>query len=221
VSAKIGGGSNLHNLDAFLALVLVLVVHIFFGRFNPEAEFEPGETGAAARLTRQRWLAVGTALALLLPVYFAVRSPDVLSRYDRQETARVIERLERFVSEAAQDGGRVLFISERQLLTFHMLPGIKLEPDYEKVFLTEMAMAGDPEYLGRFWDDLKNQRFALIVTEPLFLRYKGPGESFGEENDAWVKNVSEKILCYYAPQRMLREVPLQLLGPRESSGDCP
>jgi len=221
VSAKIGGGSNLHNLDAFLALLLVGAVHLFFDKFIPETEIEPAGEFPAISSNRQRLLVAGVALSVLLPVYFAVLSPSKLLNYDRQETARVLERLERFVSEAAQDGGRVLFISERQLLTFHMLPGVELVPDYEKVFLTEMAMAGDPDYLGQFWDDLKNQRFAMIVTEPLFVRYKGRAESFGEENDAWVKNVSEKVLCSYAPQKFLREVPLQLLAPREQRKDCP
>lgn len=218
VSAKIGGGSNLHNMDAFLALLLVAAVYIFFGKFTPEEE---ENEQAPAPLARQRLLVAGTALSLLLPVYFAVLSPQTLPHYNQQETERVLERLERFVSEAAEDGGRVLFLSERQLLTFNFLPGVKLEPDYEKVFLTEMVMAGNAEYLGRFWDNIENQRFSLIVTEPLFVRYKGRAESFGEENDAWVKKVSEKVLCYYAPQKMLREVPLQLLAPRAQPRECP
>ncbi len=36
VSVKIGGGSNLHNLDAYLALLLVIGSYIFFDRFQPD-----------------------------------------------------------------------------------------------------------------------------------------------------------------------------------------
>ena len=94
-------------------------------------------------------------------------------------------------------------------------------PDYEKVFLMEMAMSENPSYLGQFYQDLEEQRFGLIVSEPLSTRYKGRTKSFGEENDAWVKNVAEPVLCYYEPFRSFRELKIQLLKPRSTPGTCP
>ncbi len=32
VSVKIGGGSNLHNMDAYLVLLLIIGVHFYLGR---------------------------------------------------------------------------------------------------------------------------------------------------------------------------------------------
>ena len=41
VSVKIGGGSNLHNMDAFLVFALVAAVYLFFDRVSPEAGDTP------------------------------------------------------------------------------------------------------------------------------------------------------------------------------------
>ena len=35
VSVKIGGGTNLHNLDAYMVLLLVATAELGFGRFAP------------------------------------------------------------------------------------------------------------------------------------------------------------------------------------------
>ena len=75
--------------------------------------------------------------------------------------------LRTMVEQAAGKGGEILFISQRQLLTFKQITGVPLVEPYENVFLMEMAMAGNPEYLGRFHDDLKNHRFALIERKLL------------------------------------------------------
>jgi len=85
----------------------------------------------------------------------------------------------------------------------------------------EMAMAGNPDYLGKFHDELKNHRFAMIVREPLFLQYKNADEIFGEENNAWVSQVSKYVFCYYEPQKLLRNSRIQLLVPRSDPKDCP
>ena len=41
VSAKIGGGSNLHNLDGYLTLSLSVGLYLLFDRFTPEASPAP------------------------------------------------------------------------------------------------------------------------------------------------------------------------------------
>jgi hypothetical protein len=96
-----------------------------------------------------------------------------------------------------------------------------LIPDYERVFLMEMAMAGHSEYLQKFREDLKNHRFALIVSEPLYTRQKDESSVFGEENNAWVKQVSQYILCYYEEEKLARQVHIQLLVPKPEEGICP
>lgn len=85
----------------------------------------------------------------------------------------------------------------------------------------EMAMAGNTGYLNHFRDDLKNHRFALIITEPLSQVQKEGPENFGAENNAWVKQVSKNIFCYYTPIKTLRATQVQLLAPNPDSKDCP
>jgi hypothetical protein len=83
-------------------------------------------------------------------------------------------------------------------------------------------MAGNPNYLGHFHSDLKNHRFSMIISEPLFITAKGAAEPFGEENDAWVKQVSRPVLCYYESARFLRATSIQILVPKKEPGPgCP
>jgi len=160
--------------------------------------------------------------ALALPALLTVTSGSPYPPPDRERVDRALLAIELAAKNAREDTKKdVLFLSERQLLTFHNLTDIPLVGDYEKVFLMEMAMAENPEYLGKFHADLKNQRFSLIVSEPLNTKLKGRAKGFGEENDAWVKNVSKPILCYYEPFRTFRELRLQLLKPRSQPGTCP
>jgi hypothetical protein len=125
------------------------------------------------------------------------------------------------VDTTVQGGGKVLFITERQLLTFHTLEGVPLEPDYEKVFLMEMGMSNNSPYLTTLYDYLHNQRFALIISEPMTIQYQGRTHQFGEENDAWVTRVAEPVLCYYQPQTTFNEVAVQILVPRQGGSSCP
>jgi hypothetical protein len=157
---------------------------------------------------------------LLLPVYLTLLSGPVTPPIDLQRVDRALAAIDSLATAAYQSSEEVLFISERQLLTYDLIRSVPLVPEYEKVFLMEMAMANNPGYLGQFQQDLKNQRFALIVSEPLAIRYKGSAKSFGEENDAWVVNVAEPILCYYEPFRTFRELKIQLLKPRSEPGTC-
>jgi hypothetical protein len=92
---------------------------------------------------------------------------------------------------------------------------VPLVPEDELVFLMEMAMSNNSAYLDVFHNDLREQRFSVIVSEPLKVNYQGRSHSFGEENDAWVKNVSEPVLCYYQPAIQLESIGVVLYTPRE------
>jgi hypothetical protein len=77
----------------------------------------------------------------------------------------------------------------------------------------EMAMANNRPYLEKFYADLKNHRFALIVSEPLKAIYQDRSDSFGEENNAWVDRVVKPILCYYEPVKTMKDMRTQILAP--------
>jgi hypothetical protein len=212
VSVKIGGGSNLHNLDAFLLLLLVIGTYIHFGRFHPDSgEAEPERPG---------WLSLGLGaafgLAALVPLYFTLTMGGAWQSRDAAGAYQAIEAVRGEAEEAAAGGRQVLFISERHLLTFGEIR-VPLVEEYEKVFLMEMAMAGSQPYLEAFQQDLQSHRFALIVSEPLYIQYQGRTVQFGEENDAWVRAVAEPLLCYYKTALSLAEFNLQVLIPAEEA----
>lgn len=187
VSVKVGGGSNLHNLDAFLLLELVVGVYIVWGRFEPDA----GTT-----LAVRPGVFLVFALALI-PTLWPVYSGASLYFSSPQTVLEERQTLQRILDEANQQPGPVLFISERQLLTFHLVQVREFEPEYEKVFLMEMAMAGNSFYLERFYDDLQHQRFSLIVAEPLNANLQDARYAFSEENNLWVERVELPILARY------------------------
>ncbi len=185
VSAKIGGGSNLHNLDVFLILLAVTAGHLYFNRFRAD------RSGA----TVPRKVPWTTQAALVLvPLLFTLASGEPISIPDYEGAREVVQTIRQHVEPVNARGEPVLFISERHLITFRTIEGVKLVPDYEKVFMMEMAMSGNPIYLGEFHDQLRDHGFGLIVSHPLRVRYQGRSHPFGEENDAWVEAVSAPVL---------------------------
>jgi hypothetical protein len=212
VSVKIGGGSNLHNMDAYLAVLAVVGAYAFFGRIRPEA----GSADWPAR-------APGALLAslMLMPVIFAVGVGGPANIPGTEDTARALEAVRNQVQAAVQQHQSVLFISERQLLTFHQVTGAALIPDYETVFLMEMAMAGNQAYLQAFHMNLAAQHYGLIIVDPLNVVYQGRSHAFGEENDAWVRQVAQPVLCYYLPVVSIDSPSVEMLRPRPAPGNCP
>jgi hypothetical protein len=217
VSTKIGGGSNLHNMDAYLSLLLVTGAWFYYGKAQPD-RLETESTLALQPTARPNWLIM--LFVVLVPVYLSLILDTISQPVDSSRVNQALSAINSSARSALEKGGDVLLITERQLLTFDELKDVPLVPDYEKVFLMEMAMANSPSYLGRFYEDLKNHRFGLIISEPLNPRYKTREKSFGEENNAWVKNVVEPLLCYYEPFRTYRELKVQLLKPRSHPGNC-
>jgi len=187
VSAKIGGGGNLHNLDAYLVLLLLVGVVLLFG---PVAFETPS---ASAGWRPSKWV---LGAGLLVPVAFALAYSPTWERRDFDYARSTVARVTQAVGEATRDGQKVLFISERHLIAFEHL-GAALEPDYEKVYLMEMAMASNAAYLDAFEGDLAGHRYGLIISEPLNTRLLGPEYIFGEENDVWASRVAAPLLRHY------------------------
>lgn len=212
VSVKIGGGNNLHNLDAYLFFLLVIGSYFLFDR----AAAESPQSGL---LPRPFWGLV--VFVLLLPVVYTLQSGGSADNYWKRRVDKGLEKIQEFVAEARAKDGEVLFIAERHLLTFGNVQDVHLADDYERTYLMEMAMSHSLPYLERFYRELANHRFALIITQPLNLQIKGADEIFGEENDAWVKYVAIPIACYYESVDTMRDVNLQFLKPRPPDSKKP
>jgi hypothetical protein len=219
VSVKIGGGSNLHNLDAYLTLLLVIGTYIYFERFIPDytehlsEKLQVGTPPASNKLFRSAEVIL-LASALVFPLYFTLSAGGALPHRDYSAAQAALQTINSATQEAVKQGGEVLFISQRHLLTFDYIHNVPLVPEDELVFLMEMAMSDNSSYLDKFHNDLQNKRFAMIVSEPLTTQHQGRNHSFGEENDAWVERVSEPILCYYEPTMKLEAAGIILYSPR-------
>jgi hypothetical protein len=188
VSAKIGGGGDLHNLDAFIVCILIVSAYFAFWRTVPDAPVtNPNPIS---------WSVV--AIACLVQFYFAASAFSPFLLYDEEAANQSVQTLQSYI-DTARGSDEILFISQRQLITFDYLDNVTLVPEYELVELSARANLGDQVYLSVFRDDLRDHRFGLIVVFTLHTPRYGSSHYFGEENDSWVHEVSIPILCDYEP----------------------
>lgn len=210
VSTKIGGGADIHNMDAFMILLSIVVASFFAGRVRGEID---GGTWGNLPL----W---PLALAILIPAGFALQSFGPRPVYNFPRAEKELTTLQGMLSNAAATGGEVLFISERHLVTFHMVEGVTLVPEYEVTILMEEAMSGDQTSLQQFYDDLAAHRFAVIVTRKQRV-VKKIGEPFSEENNIWTEAISRPLLCYYERSVTFESSNTLILVPSQTTEDCP
>jgi hypothetical protein len=213
-STKIGGGSNLHNLDMFwVALVLV-------------AGWAWKDMVYACTHANQShtWGVVLVSLALISPATYAIQYGSPLVLPPKEQVQAALATIRQNVA-GAQQHGEVLFLDDRQLLTFGEVTNVPLVVEYEKKYLMDQAMAGNAAYFQQFNKDLAAHRFTMIITEPLALTYKAIENNFSQENNAYVHWVTAPLMCYYQPKVTFNEVSTQILVPRSTPltdpGVCP
>ena len=204
-SVKIGGGSNLHNLDNFL-VTLVMLAAAAFQHLR--------EKGVS--ITKYPLLVILVCLTLIMPVSYALRSGTRLELPPEESAQEALEVIQSAVDKYKTQG-EVLFIDQRQLLTFGMIEDVPLIDDYEKKYLMDQAMADNSGYFEEFYRDLKAERFVLIVNEPSNYIIRGTEDSFGQENDAYVNWVTIPLLCTYEPIYTSAEAGVELLVPRRTA----
>jgi len=210
VSTKIGGGGDLHNMDAYAVLVGIVALYFFSGC----VQSEPNEKQMQIRSTPV-W-----AVALIIPVLFLIPMLSPYPVYNKEQNQAAYQQLVDIVNEAGKTGP-VLFINDRQLVALDDV-NVPLVYDYEVVTLMEMAMSGNQTYLDGFYNDLANHRFSAIVATKQNLGIKQEGV-FVEENNVWNTYVSPYILCYYESSTTVEAdgTRLEIYTPRIQSEDCP
>jgi hypothetical protein len=207
VSTKIGGGGDLHNMDAYLVLLAILGTYGIKGSMRVE-DGSPMEDRAMP------W-PIATVM-VLVPVAFALLRLGDRSAYDPLRAMAELASLRGELQEHAGNG-EVLFMYERHLQAFGMVQPLKMVPEYEVVTLMEMAISNNEKYLSQFYMDLEEHRFSAIVAHPQNLGVE-TGD-FIEENDAWTQWVAKPLLCQYKPAVTLEYSKVQVLIPRERP--CP
>ncbi|MBN2119192.1 MAG: hypothetical protein JW730_21660 [Anaerolineales bacterium] len=235
-SVKIGGGADLHNLDMLIIGLMfvgaiawrnggskwideiqaapvwvkfVLVALILIPGYQPLMHMSP------LVITEDR-----TTVAALADIHedpLPNPLPDTLP--SQPDTIKTLESIRKEVAKAAQNGD-VLFMDQRQLLTFGYIKDVPLIPEYDKKVLINEALSGDARYFASFYRDLASRRFSLIVTNPVNRRLDKTEGHFSEENNAWVKWVSTPLLCYYESLDRLKRVDVELLVPRQDISTC-
>ncbi|MFZ5885519.1 MAG: hypothetical protein ACOYYI_17270 [Chloroflexota bacterium] len=210
VSAKIGGGGDLHNMDTYAVLVSLVALYFFSGRVEAEAGF-------VSRPMRPSPLIV---IAVILPILTLIPMLSPYPRYNKDRNQQAHQQLVNIVNEIGRQGP-VLFINERQMVALGEV-NVPLVYDYEVVTLMEMAMSGNRAYLNRFYDDLQNQRFAAIISGRQNTVIKLDGV-FAEENNVWNTLVSPYILCYYESNTTIEadDSRIEIYQPRTQTENCP
>jgi hypothetical protein len=212
VSLKIGGGADLHNLDAYLCLLLIVFSYLVFARYR----LENGQLPPPVPLP---WILV--LAILIVPAWSWLRFNVNFRSYDTNAASVTLQNLQDRIDEVNARDGEILFITQRQLISMHMLEGVRLIPEYEREDLMEMAMGNNTDYLGRFRTDMEQQRFDLIVVDPLKFNIMSRNRSFAEENNVWVRRVMRHILCNYREEVVFPADEIALYVPQEGERQCP
>ena len=234
VSVKIGGGGDLHNMDMF---IIGLLFAAALAWHNGAAQWIV-ESGASPV-----WVRLVLLVMVVLPAYYPMKflRPNQVAEEDmtwvmtladippqgpfpellpyERDSDKALEEIKSAIESAAPNG-EILFIDQRQLLTFKYIVGIPLVADYDKKVLINQAMSADEAYFKSFYQDLASHRFSLIITNPLHERIQTDEDNFGEENNAWVKWVSTPVLCFYEELDTLKKVRIQLLVPKQDISAC-
>ncbi|HET9910259.1 MAG TPA: hypothetical protein VFQ13_00145 [Anaerolineales bacterium] len=234
-SVKIGGGADLHNMDMFIiGLMFAGAVAWRSGGFKWIDEIHAAPV----------WVQFTMVALIVIPGYKSMMQmrpisitedittvatladihedplpnplPDTLP--SEPDTIKALNQVQVAVAKASQEG-EVLFMDQRQLLTFGYID-VPLVPKYDKKVLINEALSANVLYFADFYRDLENQRFSLIVTNPVNRRLDKTEGHFGEENNAWVRWVSMPLLCYYEPLDRLKRVDVELLVPRQDISTC-
>ena len=160
-----------------------------------------------------QWIVIVLLIITIAPGWPVFRSGHPFHAVDKEIEVKSLATIQREVDKV-KSRGEVLFIDQRQLLTFGYITDVPLVPDYEKKFMMDQAMGSNHQYFDLFYRDLKSKRFQLIISDVQKTQYQDQDEDFSEENNAFVRWVSKPLLKYYKPAITIKELGIQLLVPR-------
>ena len=236
VSVKIGGGGDLHNLDMFIiGLMFAGAIAWRHGAFKWIDEIKIAPSWVQFMMVALIVIPGYQPLIHMVPISINEDIQTVATLADivedplpnslpdtlpsEPDTLKALKSVRKEVAKAAATG-EVLFMDQRQLLTFGYIKDVPLIPEYDKKVLINEAMSGNAQYFDNFYRDLAAQRFSLIITNPVNRRLDKTEGHFGEENNAWVKWVTTPLLCYYESLDRLKRVDVELLVPRQDISGC-
>jgi hypothetical protein len=210
ISVKIGGGNNLHNVDMYL-IGLVFAAALAWDKGGQKLILNIDAENVGIKVV--------LLLMCLIPAFMPMVAVTPREVPLQEYVDMTVELLQVETEHVISQGGEVLFMDQRQLFTFGHIQA-PFVPEYEKKKVMDRALAGDLKYFETFYQDLAEQRFGLIITDPQRIRYADEDEQWGAENDAWVKWVTEPLYCFYEPKYSKDKTAVWFFVPREEITDC-
>jgi hypothetical protein len=203
-SMKVGGGFDLHNLDGFLIVLLLIGLYLLTGDFRSENQSRiikpvPYQLLILIFVSPVLWLLINVS-----PIHFLQQGPE----------ARELEQLQSVLAPKGSTNSGVLFISARHLLTFNLIKNVDLIPEYEMQELHEMAMAGNTVYLDKFREDLRTHKYPMIVIKTIHPGFYSSPTPAAEEQNAWNLWITPPILQYYRSILQLQGAGLEVYIPK-------
>jgi hypothetical protein len=206
VSVKIGGGSNLHNMDAFILLLLVVVYYVSFSQRYQDHKY----------LNKFIFRYALLLIMLIQPIFWALNAWTPRELFSGESLQHDLDEIRGYIELVRSDDpqGEILFINQRHLATFGYVEVPNLVTDYELLELMEMAISNQRDYLSEFYSDLSQNRFDMIVISKQYDTIKENEQAFSEENNAWVENITIPLMEYYEPIVWLRYTDIEIYIPR-------
>lgn len=214
-SAKVGGGTDLHNLDMYLISLLLLAALAW-------------EAGLHHKLTdlmkSERYVQILLILIIFIPALQPFLKGKPIDIMNEEKAVVELQRIRQRVA-CASPHGDILLMDQRQLLTFGELGDLALVPEYEKKRVMNKALSSDEAYFEQFRADLESGRYSLILTEQIAKNFKYLdedrfGDSLVEENNAWVQWVTIPLLEFYESVDNPRGLSIEMFVPIDRDFDC-
>ncbi len=188
-----------------MPILWLICAYVVFGKAIPNQSSSPATPLRPTALL---------LLTLSVPVVWSMVDFSLPAPKDLQQAQITLNALNQLAGSAAQRG-EVLFISQRHLLTFGYIRNVPLVADYELLLLSEASISNNRTLLERFYADLRNRRFSMIIVDRLNPSYQRPKiDPFAEENNLWVDRIAFPILEYYGEEAYFGEQNLQVLVPK-------
>jgi hypothetical protein len=210
VSIRAGGGYDLHNYDSFLLLLFIS------GCFLGLDAVALDKSVLLEKIPLTNFIVLSGLI--FSAVVFSYHPFRPVSSANINQSNAAIQQIISTIESQGQESLPVLFIDERQLLVYQMIPDVQMFESYDKIELMEMAMARNTEYEEKFSADIKNQKFSLIISEVLqkwpkhFDRNNIDKDWY--ENNVWVEAVSTPILTYYDPVYINQDLGFAIYAPK-------
>ncbi len=127
----------------------------------------------------------------------SIRLGSVLHFPNAGITQRELTVICELLDSVKNDSRDVLFISEKQLVTYHFCEDVRFSKEFEKIPLMEWAMSNNELELHKFYEALHQQQFSMIVMDSVYMQRQKKGDVFWIENNLWTDKVLHYVLEDY------------------------